>query len=318
MPQYNKTQIATAAVKYGFLRDTFEKVLRLKKVLEFFNQEELLSQHLALKGGTAINLTIFNLPRLSIDIDVDYIPNDSRKDMLCTREKITETIQDYMIDEGYSLSDNSRFSHSLDAFNFQYLNCGGNREMLKIEINYSLRSHVLEPESRMILTEAFAKPVFVLTVHPAEIFAAKANALISRAAARDLYDFNNFIRAGLFFDQKDFLRKTIIFYATVSAKTVNRNFNLSAIDTLDFGKIRRDLFPVLTRREATDNFELDYLKDNVKTYLKTLMTVTPLEDEYMEKFINGEYCPELLFSDKAILDRIKNHPMALWKCKAER
>ena len=59
-------------------------------------------------------------------------------------------------------------------------------------------------------------------------------------------------------------------------------------------------------------------KDNVKTYLKTLMTVTPLEDEYMEKFINGEYCPELLFSDKAILDRIKNHPMALWKCKAER
>ena len=90
MPQYNKTQIATAAVKYGFLRDTFEKVLRLKKVLEFFNQDELLSQHLALKGGTAINLTIFNLPRLSIDIDVDYIPNDSRKDMLCTREKITE------------------------------------------------------------------------------------------------------------------------------------------------------------------------------------------------------------------------------------
>lgn len=30
---------------------------------------------LALKGGTAINLTIFNLPRLSVDIDLDFSEN---------------------------------------------------------------------------------------------------------------------------------------------------------------------------------------------------------------------------------------------------
>lgn len=30
-----------------------------------------------LKGGTAINFTVFNLPRLSVDIDMDYTPNDT-------------------------------------------------------------------------------------------------------------------------------------------------------------------------------------------------------------------------------------------------
>ena len=31
------------------------------------------------------------------------------------------------------------------------------------------------------------------------------------------------------------------------------------------------------------------------------------------KYSWGEYIPELLFENKEILERIKNHPMALWK-----
>jgi predicted nucleotidyltransferase component of viral defense system len=44
-----------------------------------------LFEHLALKGGTAINLTIFNLPRLSVDIDLDYTQNVDREEMLKSR-----------------------------------------------------------------------------------------------------------------------------------------------------------------------------------------------------------------------------------------
>lgn len=39
------------------------------------------------------------------------------------------------------------------------------------------------------------------------------------------------------------------------------------------------------------------------------------EKEFLKRFYNGEYIPELLFKDKKILDRIKNHPMALWKTR---
>jgi hypothetical protein len=35
----------------------------------------------------------------------------------------------------------------------------------------------------------------------------------------------------------------------------------------------------------------------------------------MDRFLAGEYRPDLLFEDNEILSRIKNHPMALWKCR---
>ena len=97
MPMYNRAEVATLAAKYGFQRDTFEKVLRLKTVLEFFQEEKILKEHFVLKGGTSINLTIFPLPRLSVDIDMDYIPNDSKENMLATRRKITSVVKEYII-----------------------------------------------------------------------------------------------------------------------------------------------------------------------------------------------------------------------------
>ena len=88
MPMYNKTEIGRIAQQHGFVRDTFEKVLRLKDVLNYLNEEEYLRDHLLLKGGTAINLAVFNLPRLSVDIDMDYTPND-------TKEEIVERIKEH-------------------------------------------------------------------------------------------------------------------------------------------------------------------------------------------------------------------------------
>lgn len=312
MPIYNKVEIGRVAQQHGFVRDTFEKVLRLKEILRYLNEEDYLKEHLLLKGGTAINLTVFNLPRLSVDIDMDYTPNDTKEDMLEARDKITTFIKDYMEAEGYQLSKGSRFTHSLDAFYYQYQNAGGNRDMFKIELNYSLRAHILEPVHRRILSEVFDDGMTICMVAPMEIFAAKGNALISRAAARDLYDWGNLIAENLFEDERDMFRKCFAFYATISAETVNRDFDTSAIDSLKFDKIRRDLFPVLSKK---DNFKLDERKQQAKDYIADLMQLTEREKEYMDRFIAKEYVPELLFDDEEIVERIKEHPMALWKCQ---
>ncbi|MEA4922534.1 MAG: nucleotidyl transferase AbiEii/AbiGii toxin family protein [Eubacteriaceae bacterium] len=177
MIEYNKAQLSRLARENGFMRDTLEKVLRLKAVLEFINGDVFLSRHLVLKGGTAINMTIFDLPRLSVDIDLDYIPNDTLEDMKETRKRITDIIKEYMQGEGYILSASSRYSFRLDALYLQYTNAGGNKDILKIEINYSLRAHLFEPVERVILTDIFSEQLTVLTLDPMEIFAAKANAL---------------------------------------------------------------------------------------------------------------------------------------------
>lgn len=184
--------------------------------------------------------------------------------------------------------------------------------MIKIELNYSLRAHILEPVHRRILPEAFDDGMTIRMVAPMEIFAAKGNALISRAAARDLYDWGNLIAENLFVEERELFRKCFAFYATISAENVNKNFDTSAIDSLKFDKIRRDLFPVLAEK---DNFMLEERKQQAKEYIAELMQLTEKEHEYMERFIAREYAPGLLFDDEAIVDRIKEHPMAIWKCK---
>ena len=312
---YNKGQLGQIAKQYGFVRDTFEKVLRLKEILIHLNTDEYLHEHLALKGGTAINMTIFNLPRLSVDLDLDFTPNLPLKDMEKVRKKITKMLESYMTEEGYFLSGSSRYSHSLDSMLFQYQNAGGNRDNIKLELNYSLRSHIFAPIERKIVTDIFEEDVMVRTLEPVEIFAAKANALMSRAAARDLYDFNNMIYFGLFDESEhELFRKCIILYASISTDKINKTFNTSAIDGLEFSKIRRDLFPVLRKK---DNFNLDERKEEAKKFIKELMVLTEEEKEYLDMFEKGEYIPSLLFSNNKILENIVEHPMAIWKMQLE-
>ena len=68
MSEYSRQEIGKQAAEFGFIRDVFEKVSRLVNLLSFFELDPVLSRYLALKGGTAINPAIFNLPRLSVDI----------------------------------------------------------------------------------------------------------------------------------------------------------------------------------------------------------------------------------------------------------
>ena len=312
MRTFDKSELGRIARQYGFVRDTFEKVIRLTDILRFINKDGFLNEHLVLKGGTAINLAILNLPRLSVDIDLDYTPNDSREAMLANREQITSSLKKYMEDEGYLLSSETKSRFSLDSFVYKYTNSGGNSDMIKIEINYSLRAHVLNPIAKRVLPEIFDNGEEIRILDPMEIFAAKSNALMSRAAVRDLYDFGNLIKLSLFKDSRELFRKCIVFYATISAPLdkINMSFDTSAIDSISFHDIKRALFPVI---KDTANFDLKGRQEEAKAYLSNLMVITESEKEYMSRFVSGEYRPDLLFDDPLILDNIRNHPMPEWK-----
>ena len=47
----------------------------LLRILPFVAKEE----NFALKGGTAINLFVRDMPRLSVDLDLNYLPFDNRE-----------------------------------------------------------------------------------------------------------------------------------------------------------------------------------------------------------------------------------------------
>ena len=128
MTQFDRITLGRQARELGFVRDTFEKVCRLADVLAFLENDALLSKTLALKGDTAINLTIFDLPRLSVDIDLDYSENVPREEMLAQREIITERIRKYMAAAGYRPGLKSKTYHALDSFVFEYVNAGGMKD----------------------------------------------------------------------------------------------------------------------------------------------------------------------------------------------
>ena len=60
----------------GFRAEILEKVWQLMNVLEGINAHPYLQERLVLKGGTALNLFVFDLPRLSVDIDLNYIGSE--------------------------------------------------------------------------------------------------------------------------------------------------------------------------------------------------------------------------------------------------
>jgi predicted nucleotidyltransferase component of viral defense system len=310
MATYSKAQLSAYAGELGFIRDTLEKVYRLTEILKFFEGDPLLSTGLALKGGTAINLTVFNLPRLSVDIDLDYSHDNSLEDMLKDREVITDVIGRYMAAKDYALSPKSKNYHSLDSFVYVFTNSAGIKDNIKIEINYSMRCHVLPLAVRATETMGVFQAANVLSVAPMEIFASKIVALLTRTAARDLYDINNMVTLGLFDESEEaMLRKCAVFYVAVGSEEPPEAFDIGRIDSLTPHKIRTDLQPVLRKR---DWFDLPVAQECVKDYLTRLLVLADDERRFLDAFRQREYRPELLFDGDA-LERVGNHPMAVWK-----
>lgn len=218
--QIDKKWLSRVAAEEGFVRDTLEKVYRLTRVLQYINSNPIMKDCLALKGGTAINLTVFNLPRLSVDIDLDYSKDVERDNMLEDRRRIVEDMEKYMSAEGYQKSEKSKTSHSLDSMIFTYINIAGVNDNIKIEINYSMRTHIFPLSYRQIQTDDLLEEFKVLSVEGTELFGSKIKALLDRAAPRDLYDVDNMIKHGLFqgSEERKLLRKCAVFYVAVGNK----------------------------------------------------------------------------------------------------
>jgi len=312
MPEWNKLLLGKQAKELGFVRDTYEKVCRLTEILKFFENDAMLGNSLALKGGTAINLTIFRLPRLSVDIDLDFSKNVTRDEMMTTRSIINDRIEKFMKANGYLLSPKSKQHHALDSFVYEYTNSGGMKDNIKVEINYMLRCHVLEIEQRHFESSWEPAGVSVLSVAPIEIFASKIVALINRTAPRDLYDIYNLMKFGLIDEkEKPLLRKCVVFYSAIGAESPPFEFQFNTIDQVTQNRIKTELYPVLRNK---DKFELKTAQIQVKAWLEALLKLNDNEYEFLDAFRNKIYHPELLFESTEMVENIRNHPMALWKC----
>lgn len=308
----DKAKIDSLAAENNFVGNTLEKVLRLVDILKYFQRNPLTRDTFALKGGTAINLTFFDLPRLSVDIDVDYDSDEDRETMLASRQAIKDSLGRYMASQRYSLEMGSKSRFSLDSEVYAYQNRHGQKERLKLEVNYSLRMHLFPLEKRVICPLLGEDTTEILMLAPMEIFAAKINALLSRAAVRDLYDTYNLISSGMAerFDRELF-RKSIIFYTAISQKVIPSAYSFKEFQAISSLQLKTDLLPVIHKGVFVD---LNQMKQVVTSYLESLLILESGDRAFLENFSQGNYRPSLLFPDHPeIVKRIEEHPMAVWK-----
>ena len=73
-------------------KDYRRQVALLIRVLPFVAEQQVF----ALKGGTAINLFVRDLPRLSVDIDLTYLPVAGRPESLADIDAAMKRIAEYV------------------------------------------------------------------------------------------------------------------------------------------------------------------------------------------------------------------------------
>ena len=316
MYNYTKKSLDKIALETGFIRDNLEKVFRLCEVLQYLNENQLFASNLALKGGTAINLTVFNMPRLSVDIDLDFTKECTREEMFEVRTNINDNLLNFMFAQAYALNPNTKNPHSLDSWAFYFQNSVGNRDCIRIEINYSMRNHIFPVEKRKINVDVFDIAYEVNTLSILELFGGKLKTLIERTAPRDLYDVYNMLLYNIIRqEEQDLLRKIILFYLAVGSKEkITLPISINKINYLNYKQIRSNLIPMLRKNEK---FDLETAKTAVNEFISKLMILTDNEKLFIEKFNHRNYHPELLFEDEKIIERIKKHPMAIWKTKGK-
>lgn len=257
------------ASKTNFIKDNLEKVLRLSEILRLLNSDSFFQGKLALKGGTAINLTSVELPSLSVDIDLDFTKNLVKEQIEEAKIEISKKLTDYMWRDGYSLNAESRNHYALLSFTFAYMNNAGNRDNIKVEINFMDRCHVLPLEYKSIKGKGIVEGFDILALNDVELYASKINALLSRATSRDLYDVNAMINSNII-ENSNLLRKCLIFYNMVGGEQNIDDISFENIKNINFAKFKTQLKPVMAK---SDKFNLEEAKTKVISFLKALITI---------------------------------------------
>jgi predicted nucleotidyltransferase component of viral defense system len=213
--------------KTNFQKDILEKVFRLADLLRTIYDTEFLTGKLVIKGGTAINLIYFNMLRLSVDIDFNFVSGEQREDMLKSRENIDKILTKIFTMNGYEMEKIKRYA--LLQYNLKYTNNAGNIDRIKVEINFMERIPVFEVAEKKI--SIFDIPEFkVRTYRLEELFATKLRALLTRSAPRDMFDIYILLKSGFKFDERA-LKKCFLFYFCLAQDF--RMLNTESIGMID-------------------------------------------------------------------------------------
>ena len=280
------------------MKDTvfFKQAELLLKILPLVYKEEVF----ALKGGTAINFFVRDLPRISVDIDLSYLPVNDRDSALNEIRSslllISEGIRRRMPGTGMI----QKRIHGTDVVRGLVVDRDG--VTVKIEPSLVLRGSVHPPEIRQLSKRAqdlFELSLKSRTLSLYDLYAGKICAALDRQHPRDLFDAYLLLRSeGL----KPEMRKTFIVYLVSHPRPMVEILNPQM-------KNIRDIFEKEFKGMIAENITVETLEMTRNNLVEILQQeFTPDERRFIVSVKQGQPRWDLLE-----LEGIKDLPAVKWK-----
>jgi predicted nucleotidyltransferase component of viral defense system len=273
----------------------FKQVKLLLEVLPYVNEESCF----ALKGGTAINMFVRDMPRLSVDIDLMYLPIEDRVSSL---KHISESLENIA----------KSIEKSLDSTKVYRLEQRGDGTLsklqverkgvrIKIETSPVMRGTVKKPTIEMVspkVEEAFGFAE-TLTVHHDDLYAGKICAALDRQHPRDFFDVRGLLdNEGI----RESLMDVLMVYLISSNQPISK---LLQPNRIDISHTFEEQFVGMT----TEPIELQILTDTREELVRLLHE--KLTDSHKEFLLGFKKCE----ADWSLLpfDGIDQLPSVKWK-----
>lgn len=285
----------------SFLRDYIDQVRLLLRVLPHLDR----IPDFAMKGGTAINLFLRPLPRLSVDIDLVYLPIEDRPASLKKIEAnlglLKQSVEKEVGIKSCRLEVKPEYSK---------LYIEDQSSIIKVEPNSLLRGTIFS--CAKVNTHPFVKKEFgfeakVNLIDSREIYAGKFCAAIDRQHPRDFFDVREIMKEITKTELEEF-RSPFCVYMAMTGRPIHELLNSKLVP--NFEKTFKSSFDGMTN-EAVSAKELIVSFDQFKK--SSLFSFTKGEKEFLIKMQIGEVVPEGLKLSESQKKKIPSLPGIKWK-----
>lgn len=266
----------------------------LLRVLPFVAEEKVF----ALKGGTAINLFIRNLPRMSIDIDLNYLSFDDRNTALANIESSLRRIKKRIEESKLGI----RVTSIPIAGNDAKLKCQFEHTQILIEANTTMRGCLFEPRIMGLADRVQAEFEWFTEINiisKGELFGGKICAALDRQHPRDLFDIHYLFKNEGITDE---IKMGMISSILSHPRPINEMLNPNFVDQRE--TFERQFSGMTLEPFSYENFEETriHLIDQIKKSL------TEKDKNFLLSFKKGEPAWDLFDAD-----RLKDMPAIKWK-----
>jgi hypothetical protein len=306
--------VARVAATTGFRSEVVEKALRLHGIMVRLDHHEITRGAWLLKGGTALNLLHLNVPRLSVDIDINYVGSRDVQAMRKARPEFERALAACCEREGCAVR-RSPTEHAGGKFRLRHPSVFGGWQNLEVDVSYVARVPLWGiVRSAMRFPPGADIQVPTLTIE--ELAAGKFTALVQRSAARDAFDAASLLDLVPDLLHRPSFRVAFVCFAA-AARSDARMLRPSPrlLSDLD---LERDLEPLLRQRSHEERPETGkittWIEQRVSPAVEHLLAWSADERRFLDRLLdNGEIDAPALHDDPEVQGRIRSQPMLEWK-----